>query len=152
MAKTLMSDALVLDAKLVRFAIGFANAANRLANCCATAFWTVALVTVAMQRTVNSNAFILRADFLLFAMLPQSAFCFCAFVLEALLNLGAVFSICAVVMSRAVNFFADFLFRDVINRANVFVESNVLAIRASSTRRCSWLLSDDDFKVAAVSS
>ena len=84
-------------------------------------------------------------------MLPQPAFGLCALVLDAFLNLRAVFSVRTVVMSCALNFGANFLFRDVIDRANVLVQSNVLAIRASSTRRSSWLLADEDFKVAAVS-
>jgi hypothetical protein len=48
MAETLVRDALVLDAKLVQFAVGLANAADRFANCGAAAFWTVALVAVRM--------------------------------------------------------------------------------------------------------
>ena len=46
MAETLVRDALVLDAKLVRFAVRFANASNGFANCSAAALWTVALVAV----------------------------------------------------------------------------------------------------------
>ena len=48
MAETLVRNALVLDAKLVRFAVGLANATDGYANCGAAALWTVALVTMAM--------------------------------------------------------------------------------------------------------
>ena len=48
MAETLVRDALVLDAKLVQFAVGLANTSDGLANCGAAAFWTVALVAMAM--------------------------------------------------------------------------------------------------------
>ena len=84
-------------------------------------------------------------------MLSQPAFRLPAFVLDALLNLRAVFSVSTVVMSCALDFLANFLFCDVIDRANVLVQFNVLAIRASSTRRGSWLLADEDLEVAAIS-
>jgi len=151
MAETLVRDALVLDAKLVQFAVGLANASDGFANCSAAALWTIALVAVRMLSTIDKFAFVLRADFLLVAMFSQPAFRFRAFVLDALLNLRAVFSVCTVVMSSAVNFGADFLFRDVIDRANVLVQSDVLAVRAGSTRRRPWLLTDEDLEVAAVS-
>lgn len=48
MAETLVRNTLVLDAKLVRFAVGLANASDGFANCGAAALWTVALITMAM--------------------------------------------------------------------------------------------------------
>lgn len=59
MAETLVRDALVLDAKLVWLAVGFANASDGFANCGAAAFWAVALVAVIMLSTINRFAFVL---------------------------------------------------------------------------------------------
>ena len=152
MSETLMTDAFVFDAELVRQAVFFADAADGGADVLGASLRAGRLVAVIVFRAVNEGAFVVLADVLLWAVLSESTFGWFAFVFRTDFDwVSRILSFLTVIVAGTVDLGADFFFRLIVDRANMLSQVDVLTIRSSSARRGSELLSDENFEVAAVS-